>query len=97
MTNLQVKIPTDTWVLATWDEYLHIIENPIYAKAKSYYYQGKFRREMSPVGYDHASDHSLIATAIGIFCSLKNIDNKGLTNCSYRKIGRKYSTNNYSI
>lgn len=87
MTNLQVKIPTDTWVSATWNEYLQTIENPIYAKAKSYYFQGKFRIEMSPVGYDHASDHSLTSVAIGIFCSLKNIDNKGLTNCSYRKIG----------
>ena len=36
MTNLQVKIPTDTWISATWDEYLHIVENPIYAKAKLY-------------------------------------------------------------
>ncbi|MGD1704969.1 Uma2 family endonuclease [Dapis sp. BLCC M229] len=87
MTNLQVKIPTDTWVLATWNEYFHIIENPIYAKAKSYYYQGKFRIEMSPVSHDHASDNSLIAIAIGIFCSLKNIRSKSLTNCSYRKIG----------
>ncbi|NES77384.1 MULTISPECIES: Uma2 family endonuclease [unclassified Okeania] len=87
MTNLQVKFPTDTWVSATWDEYLQTIKNPIYAKAKSYYFQGKFRIEMSPVGYDHASAHSLISAVIGIFCSLKNIDNKGLTNCSYRKIG----------
>ncbi len=87
MTNLQVKIPTDTWVSATWDEYLETIENPIYAKAKSYYYQGKFRIEMSPVGYDHASDHCLIATATMIFCTFKNIDSNGLINCSYRKIG----------
>ncbi|RQH22294.1 Uma2 family endonuclease [Okeania hirsuta] len=87
MTNLQVKTSTDTWISATWDEYLQTIENPIYTKAKSYYYQGKFRIEMSPVSHDHASDNTLISIAIGIFCSLKNIDNKGLTNCSYRKIG----------
>ncbi|MGD1804214.1 Uma2 family endonuclease [Dapis sp. BLCC M126] len=87
MTNLQVKIPTDTWVLATWDEYLETIENPIYAKAKSYYYQGKFRIEMSPVSYKHAKDDILISTAINIFCSLKNIDSNGLGDCSYRKIG----------
>jgi len=87
MTNLQVKIPTDTWVSATLDEYIHIIENPIYAKAKSYYYLEKFRIEMSPVSYDHAKDNTLLAIAIGIFCSLKNINNNGLTNCSYRKIG----------
>ena len=87
MTNLQVKIPTDTWVSATWDEYLETIENPIYAKAKSYYYQGKFRIEMSPVSYNHAKDDILISTAINIFCSLKNINSNGLGDCSYRKIG----------
>ncbi|MGB3509900.1 MAG: Uma2 family endonuclease [Microcoleaceae cyanobacterium] len=87
MTNLQTKIPTDTWISATWDEYLQTIENPMYPKAKYYYYQGKLRIEMSPVGHDHASDNTLIATAISIFCSIKNIDSKGLTNCSYRKIG----------
>ncbi|NER06030.1 MAG: Uma2 family endonuclease [Okeania sp. SIO3C4] len=87
MANLQVKTPTDTWVSATWNEYLQTIENPIYAKAKSYYYQGKFRIEMSPVSHDHASDNTFISAAIIIFCSLKNIDTKGLTNCSYRKIG----------
>ncbi len=87
MTNLQIKIPTDTWISATWEEYIQAIENPIYAKAKSYYYQGKLRIEMSPVSHDHARDNTLIVTAIGIFCSLKNIDNNGLTNCSYRKIG----------
>ncbi|MEM1167971.1 MAG: Uma2 family endonuclease [Cyanobacteria bacterium P01_H01_bin.35] len=87
MANLQIKIPTDTWVLATWEEYLQSIENPIYAKAKSYYYQGKLRIEMSPVSHDHASDNSLINIAISVFCSLKNIRNKSLINCSYRKIG----------
>ncbi len=87
MTNLQVKIPTDTWISATWEEYLQTIENPIYAKAKSYYYQGKLRIEMSPVSYDHARDDILISTAINIFCGLKNIDSNGLGDCSYRKIG----------
>ncbi len=87
MANLQIKIPTDTWISATWEEYIQTIENPIYAKAKSYYYQGKFRIEMSPVSHDHASDNSLISAAIIIFCCLKNIRSKSLTNCSYRKIG----------
>ena len=87
MTSLQRKIPTDTWVSATWDEYIQSIENPIYTQAKSYYFQGKLRIEMSPVSHDHANDNSLISIALGIFCSLQNIRSKSLTNCSYRKIG----------
>jgi hypothetical protein len=30
MKDLQTPIPTDTWVTATWDEYIQIISNPIY-------------------------------------------------------------------
>ena len=35
MTNLQVKIPTYTWVLATWDEYFQTLENHIIIKENS--------------------------------------------------------------
>ncbi len=87
MSNLQIKIPNDTWISATWDEYIQTLENPMYTEAKSYYYRGKLRIEMSPVGHDHARDNSLTATAISIFCSIKNIDSNSLINCSYRKIG----------
>lgn len=58
MANLQTKIPTDTWIPATWDEYIQEIENPAREKAKGYYYNGKMRIEMPPIGNDHASDHT---------------------------------------
>ena len=53
MSNLQTKLPTDTWVAATWDEYIQEIENPAYEKAKGYYYNGKMRIEIEAVGNDH--------------------------------------------
>jgi len=28
MSQLQAKLPTDTWVNATWDEYLQAISDP---------------------------------------------------------------------
>jgi len=34
MSESYTKILTNTWVLATWDEYLQAIEGPIYEKAK---------------------------------------------------------------
>ena len=49
MRDLQTPIPTDTWVTATWDEYIQLVSNPIYDKAKSYYHQGQLRIEMPPV------------------------------------------------
>ena len=42
MKDLQTPIPTDTWVTATWDEYIQLVSNRIYDKAKCYYHQGQF-------------------------------------------------------
>jgi hypothetical protein len=43
MSQLQTQLPTDTWVLLTWDEYIELIEDPIYKKAKGYYHNGQLR------------------------------------------------------
>jgi hypothetical protein len=34
-----IAIPTDTWVKATWEEFLALAENPQYAEGKFYYDQ----------------------------------------------------------
>ncbi len=60
MSQLKTKIPTNTWVKATWDEYLQTIEDPALAKAKCYYHNGKAKIEMSPVGSYKARDHAII-------------------------------------
>ena len=87
MTLLQEKILSDKWIDATWKEFIQATENPDYQKGKFYYYKGKLRIEMSPLGNDHASDHSIINTAINIYAALKNISLNGKDNCSYRKTG----------
>ena len=87
MNTLATKIPSDAWINASWDEYLQISENPDYENAKFYYYQEKLRIEMSPLGNDHASDHSIINYGINIFVAVKGIDLNGKDNCSYRKTG----------
>lgn len=87
MSQLQTKLPTDTWIPATWDEYIQTIENPEYEKAKSYYFNGQMRIEMSPVGNDHASDHSIIIYTVHLLATIKSIDLNGKDNCTYRKAG----------
>lgn len=87
MTLLATKIISDTWIDADWNEFIQLTENPDYKKAKFYYYQGRLRIEMSPLGNDHASDHSIVNTAINNYSALKNINLNGKDNCSYRKIG----------
>ena len=53
MNKTQTQLPTETWITATWQEYIQTIEDPSYEKAKSYYNKGKFRIEMSPLGNKH--------------------------------------------
>lgn len=87
MLELKTKIPSDTWVTATWEEYIEIVEDSAYQNAKSYYHNGQLRIEMNPLGHDHASDNTIISLAVNLFGIIKNIPLKGLTTCSYRKTG----------
>ncbi|NCJ05939.1 Uma2 family endonuclease [Synechococcales cyanobacterium C] len=81
------QVPTETWVTATWDDYLRALEDPACEKAKSYYYNGQMRIEMSPVGNDHSRDHSIVIHAVYLFAGLREIDLDGHDNCTYRKTG----------
>jgi Uma2 family endonuclease len=85
MNDLQTQSPTDTWVAASWEEYLRALENPLYEKAKGYFYQGHMRLEMSPVSFDHGRDHTIVSTAIGLFASLNGILLTGVDNTTFRR------------
>lgn len=87
MSDLQTKISTDTWITATWDEYIQLIEDPAYEKAKGYYHQEQLRIEMPPVGPDHADDNGIITILVSLFGIAKAIPLRVLINCNYRKIG----------
>lgn len=87
MSTLHTQLLTDTWISATWEEYIQATENPDYQKAKFYYNQGKLRIEMPPLGHDHACDHTIITYAINLYAALKSIDLNGSDNCTYRKTG----------
>ncbi|WP_017651099.1 Uma2 family endonuclease [Fortiea contorta] len=87
MSNLQTKLPTDTWIAATWDEYIQVIENSAYEKAKGYYKNNKMRIEMPPIGNDHASDHTIVILAASNYAAIKGIAMNGKDNCTYRKTG----------
>jgi len=80
-------LPTETWITASWDDYLNVLADPAYEKAKSYYYNGQMRIEMSPIGNDHASDHNIVIYAVNLFAALHNIDLSGKDNCTYRNAG----------
>jgi Uma2 family endonuclease len=87
MNTIQTKPPLDTWISATWEEYITAAENVELEKTKSYYHDGEFRIEMTPVGPDHAYDNGIIVILINLFSIKKNLPTKLLLNCSYRKTG----------
>lgn len=91
MTQLARSIDTDTWVTATWDEYIQAIASIAPNFSHSYYQQGKYRIEMVPLGHDHAADNNIISTAVSIFTIVRGIPAKGLLNVSYRKVGTNES------
>lgn len=87
MSHLQTRPRTDTWIVASWDEYLRIVENPLYQQAKGYYFKGHMRLEMSPVSFDHGQDHVVIIFAVNLFTALKGIPATGLDTTTLRKTG----------
>lgn len=89
MTTTKAEYEIDTWINATWEEYLQLCDNPKYKKAKFYYNEGKLRLEMTPLGNAHSRDHYIITYAINLYASLKGIALDGHDNCSYRKAGIK--------
>lgn len=89
MSDVQTILPTDTWVKATWEEYLQQIEQPGYEKAKGYYLDGWMRIEMLAVGFDHGRDHGTISFGVYLFSVLKGIPLTVLDNCSFRKTGKR--------
>ena len=89
MNELQIKLPTNTWVVASWEQYVQAIEDPAYEKAKSYYYNGQLRIEMTPLGHDHSRDHTIILFAVNLFATIKGINLNGMDNCTFRKTGVK--------
>ncbi|OCR01485.1 hypothetical protein BCD67_18480 [Oscillatoriales cyanobacterium USR001] len=87
MKNTQTILPTDTWVVANWDEFIQTSENPAFAKAKAYYYSGKMLIETMGTGYDHSCDNTIMILAVNLYCMVKGIPVNGLTGCSFRKSG----------
>ena len=87
MVTTTKKLITDTWVSATWDEYIKSIEHPSCEKAKGYYHNDKYRIEMTPIGNEHSQDHSIINHGVYLYATLKGIPLTGKDNCSYRQAG----------
>jgi Uma2 family endonuclease len=89
MHDLQTRPNTDTWMIASWDDYVRILEDPLYEKAKGYYYKEHMRLEMLPVSFDHGNDHVVIIFAVNLFTAIMGIPATGLDTTTFRKTGMR--------
>lgn len=87
MTSKNYPLKPNIWIPTTWDKYLETLDQLKQDKSIIYYYNGRMKLEMTPIGSDHASDHSIIIYAVNLYATLKNIELTGKDNCSYRKKG----------
>ena len=87
MQDLQTRPITDTWVIVDWDDYIRILDHPLYEKTKGYYYKGHMKLEMLPVSFDHGSDHVVLIFAVNLFATLNGLAAIGLDTTTLRKTG----------
>jgi Uma2 family endonuclease len=87
MTLLPTQVPLETWLPAPWEEFVKIADDPVSAKLKGYYYNGRMRFEPMSTGSDHSNDHALMMFAISFFAASQRIPMTAKDGCSYRKTG----------
>lgn len=84
---LATSLATDTWVKASWEEFIALAEDPAFIDGRFYYHQKLLRIEMSPLGPRHGRQHSIISKAVSLFATIKNVRIVELANTSFRKAG----------
>ncbi|MEM9117185.1 MAG: Uma2 family endonuclease [Cyanobacteria bacterium P01_F01_bin.56] len=75
----------DTWVTATWPQFLATADSETYQTGQAYYDHGYMRIEMAPLGSAPGQDNSLISTVVTLYGLAKNLPVKELINTSFRK------------
>lgn len=80
-------VQTDTWLPATWPQFVAAAYSEQYQGGRAYYDHGYMRIERAPLGSAHGQDNSLISTVVTLYGLAKNLPLKELINTSFRKPG----------
>ena len=83
------SLVTNTWVPATWEEFLTIAQQPQFNQARCYYDTGWMRIETMPIGSGHGQDNSILAAVVSLYGTLKDVAYVSFTNSSFRKTGER--------
>jgi Uma2 family endonuclease len=83
------SIVTDTWVKASWAEFIAASEHSETEKTTCYYDSGWMRIETMGVGSGHGQDNSILAAVISLYGTLRNIPYVSFTNSNFHKEGER--------
>ena len=86
LPNDQFSGETQAWHAGSWETFLALSQQPIYQQAKAYYFRGAYQFVMG-VGANHAAINLIISLLVELYCIVRGIPFRGLTNASYRKPG----------
>ena len=78
---------TDTWIAASWDEYIALIAQPTYTDGRCYYDSGEMKIEMAALGPSHARDNAVLSKVVSLFATFKMIRIGEYLNGTFRKSG----------
>jgi hypothetical protein len=87
MTLSTSQIQTDTWVKATWDEFVAAMDDPQYEKSRSYFDNGTMRIEMAALGSGHSRQNSVVIDVVSLFATFRNLRLVKLINGSFYTLG----------
>ncbi|AGY57453.1 Uma2 family endonuclease [Gloeobacter kilaueensis] len=80
---------TESWIPASWEGFLAIVNRPELEQARCYYDAGWMRVETVPIGFAHGRDNAVLASVVSLYATLKDLPFLSMTNGSFRKAGEQ--------
>jgi Uma2 family endonuclease len=82
-------LQTDTWVKATWQDFVATIDTTPYDEGRGYFDNGYMRVEMAPLGGGHARQNSVVSKVVSLFGMVQSVRLAEFTNGSFHKTGER--------
>jgi Uma2 family endonuclease len=84
------QILTDTWVKATWDEFVSVAyDDPAYTEGRAYFDAGYMRIEMASLEVGHGRQNGVVWDVITLFVLAKKLNIAKYANGSFCKSGER--------
>jgi hypothetical protein len=84
-----LALQTDTWVKATWDNFVATMDTTPYDEGRGYFDNGYMRVEMAALGGGHARQNSVVSKVVSLFGMVQSVRLAEFTNGSFHKTGER--------